>query len=252
MSNDLRIHAADATELTLEVAGLGSRSYAFIIDWHIRALFAVLWLLVVWLVMARGSGFEFFAQLFEDHGASSGYRVYFAFLPALGIYLLYHPVLEIAMQGRTPGKRMAGVRLVEANGQPAGLASLLIRNVFRLVDALPTFYAVGCIACLLSGRSVRIGDLAAGTLLVHEENPSPRALERAQRLAANRPLTASDQEILFDLMDRWKMLDRNIRSHLAVRFLEKLGEGIPHAADNRRLGEALYAKLQQIAGESQH
>jgi uncharacterized RDD family membrane protein YckC len=252
MSNNLRIHAADATELTLELAGLGSRSYAFIIDWHIRSLFALVWLLMVWLVMARGGGFEFFAALFEDDGASRGYLAYVTFLPALAIYFLYHPVLEIAMQGRTPGKRMACVRLVEANGQPPGVASLLIRNVFRLVDALPAFYAVGCVACLLTGRSVRIGDLAAGTLLVHEERPSPRALERARRVAANLKLSPPDQEILLDLVDRWKTLDRDIRSRLAVRFLEKLGEGIPPAADNRRLNQALYAKLQQLAGESGH
>src|SRR5512134_93230 len=115
MTNDLRIHAADATELTLEVAGLGSRSYAFIIDWHIRSLFALVWLLVAWLVMARGGGLGFFSKLFEDGGGAHDYRVYVTFLPALAIYFLYHPVLEIAMQGRTPGKRMACVRLVEAN-----------------------------------------------------------------------------------------------------------------------------------------
>ena len=250
MPDDLTIHAADATELTLEVAGLGSRSYAFIIDWHIRTLFALVWLLMVWLVMARSGGFEFFARLFEDDGASRSSLVYVTFLPALAIYFLYHPLLEIAMQGRTPGKRMAGVRLLEADGQPPGMACLLIRNVFRLVDALPAFYAVGCVACLLTGRCVRIGDLAAGTLLVHEERPSPRALERARRVAANQKLTPADQELLLDLVDRWKTLDRDIRSRLAIRFLEKLGETVPPAAAGRHLNQALLAKLRQLAGES--
>ena len=53
MSGELKIHTADATELTMEVAGLGSRSYAFIIDWHIRFLFAVVWLLLAWLLLSN-------------------------------------------------------------------------------------------------------------------------------------------------------------------------------------------------------
>ena len=249
MSNELRIHAADATELTMEFAGLGSRSYAFIIDWHIRFLFALVWLLLVWLVMARGGGFEFFSGLFENREGSGGYQAYLTFLPALAIYFLYHPVLEIAMQGRTPGKRMAGVRLVDANGQTPGVAALLIRNVFRLVDGLPAFYAVGCVACLVTESSVRIGDLAAGTLLVHEEKLSARALERARLVSGNRKLTPADQELLLDLVERWKTLDRAIRVRLAVRFLERLGEQVPAAANSKRLNQVLYVKLQQLAGE---
>lgn len=250
MSNELKIHTADATELTMEFAGLGSRSYAFIIDWHIRFLFALVWLLLAWLVMAREGDLGLFAGFFEDDSDLHSYRVLITLLPALAIYFLYHPVLETVMQGRTPGKRMAGVRLVDAQGQTPGVAALLIRNIFRLVDGLPAFYAVGCVACMVTGRSVRIGDLAAGTLLVHEEKSSARTLERARRVAGNQKLTPADQEILLDLVDRWKALDQNVRARLAARFLEKLGEPLPDASNSRRLNQALYVKLQQLAGEA--
>ena len=250
MSSELKIHAADATELTLESAGLGSRSYAFIIDWHIRFLFAVVWLLLAWLVMARDGGFEFFSGFFEDGSGLHRSQVLITLLPALAIYVLYHPVLETTMQGRTPGKRMAGVRLVDVQGQTPGVAALLIRNLFRLLDGLPAFYAVGCVACIVTNRSMRIGDLAAGTLLVHEEQLSSRALERAQRVAGNQNLTPADQEILLDLVDRWKALDQGIRTRLAARFLEKLGEQVPVAANSKRLSQVLLVKLQQLAGEA--
>jgi len=250
MSNELKIHAADATELTMEFAGLGSRAYAFIIDWHIRFLFAFVWLLLAWLVMARGGGFGFFSDFFEDGSGLHSSRTLITLLPALAIYFLYHPILETAMQGRTPGKRMAGVRLIDVQGQTPGVAALLIRNVFRLVDGLPAFYVVGCVACMVTGRSVRIGDLAAGTLLVHEEKLSARALERAQRVAGNQKLTPADQEILLDLVDRWKALDQSIRTRLAARFLEKLGEQVPVAANSKRLNQELFVRLQQLAGEA--
>jgi uncharacterized RDD family membrane protein YckC len=250
MSSELKIHTADATELTMEVAGLGSRSYAFIIDWHIRFLFAIVWLLLAWLLISADGGVDVLSALVEDENSLQSSRVLITLLPALAIYFLYHPILETTMQGRTPGKRMAGVRLVDTQGQTPGVAALLIRNVFRLVDGLPAFYAVGCVACMVTGRSVRIGDLAAGTLMVHEETLSATALERAQRVADNQKLTPADQEILLDLVDRWKALDQNIRTRLAQRFLEKLGEQVPVAVDNRTLSQALFLKLQQLAGDA--
>lgn len=249
MSSELKIHTADATELTMEVAGLGSRSYAFIIDWHIRFLFAVVWLLLAWLLLSNDGSVDVLSALVEDENALQSSRVLITLLPALAIYFLYHPILETTMQGRTPGKRMAGVRLVDAMGQTPGVAALLIRNVFRLVDGLPAFYVVGCVACMVTGRSVRIGDLAAGTLMVHEETLSATALERAQRVADNQKLTPVDQEILLDLVDRWKALDQNIRTRLAQSFLEKLGEQVPVAVDNRTLSQALFLKLQRLAGD---
>src|SRR5690606_18924459 len=90
-------------------------------------------------------------------------------LPATAIYLLYHPVLEVAMRGRTPGKRIAGVRVVRRDGGVPGVGALLVRNVFRLVDSLPFLYCVGLTAAVLTEHSVRIGDMAAGTLLVYDD-----------------------------------------------------------------------------------
>src|SRR6202008_2402288 len=88
--------------------------------------------------------------------------------PAAATYFLYHIGLEIAMHGRTPGKRMAGVHIVARDGGSPSIGALLTRNVFRLVDSLPLFYGVGLIATLVTRDHVRIGDMAAGTLLAYE------------------------------------------------------------------------------------
>ena len=64
-------------------------------------------------------------------------------LPALAIYFLYHPVLELAMRGRTPGKRSAGIHVVTRDGSAPSAGALLVRNVFRLIDSLPVAYGVG-------------------------------------------------------------------------------------------------------------
>src|SRR5690606_4225634 len=90
-------------------------------------------------------------------------------LPATALYLLYHPVLEVLMRGRTPGKRMAGVRIVKRDGGVPGSVALLVRNIFRLIDFLPFFYFVGLVTTMLTRHCVRLGDIAAGTLLVYDE-----------------------------------------------------------------------------------
>src|SRR6185437_4647965 len=127
----------------------GNRSYAFIEDWLIRVLVALAWFsLALFLIRAEGVH----AKL-----------VYLGGLPALAIYLLYHPVLEVLTHGRTPGMRHAGVRLVTRSGGTPGVTALLIRNVFRLIDMLPSLYLLGLVCCFLTRERVRIGDLAAGT-----------------------------------------------------------------------------------------
>ncbi len=135
----------------------------------------------------------------------SSWFIYVA-LPAAGIYFLYHVVLEIVMHGRTPGKRMAGVRLVTRNGSAPTVAAYLVRNVFRLVDSFPLFYGVGLVASMITRDDVRVGDLAAGTLLVYEHRGVFGT--RNFRLSANgRRLDASTSELIASCWTdgiRWK------------------------------------------------
>jgi uncharacterized membrane protein SpoIIM required for sporulation len=75
------------------------------------------------------------------------------------------------MQGRTPGKRMTGLRLLTPEGQVPSVIALIIRNVFRIVDSMPVFYVVGLMFVMFNRRHQRLGDLAAGTVLAVERAP---------------------------------------------------------------------------------
>ena len=105
-------------------------------------------------------------------------------LPASAIYFLYHIVLEVLMRGRTPGKRMAGVRVVAITGGAASVGALLLRNIFRLVDAMPFAYVVGLAFVLTTRRNVRIGDLAAGTVLVYDRSEPAEMRQRTEQRSA--------------------------------------------------------------------
>lgn len=230
MNTALRIPSITGIDLELKIAGPGARSYAFIIDWHIRLLAAIAWVLAALFLFT------------ELHGSLRG-RAFLlvAVAPSLAIYFLYHPVLEILMHGRTPGKRTAGVRLTNRDGGVPGAGALLIRNVFRLVDALPGVYCVGLATAVFNKESLRIGDIAAGTVLVYDAAPTDEALESLSPQAVER-LGLKQAEVVRDLLGRWNELTPEVRSSLAQRLLTKLG-GAPVERGDGALRAALEGLL---------
>jgi len=107
------VQSATGVEVLLRIAGPGARAYAFIIDWHIRLLLAAAWLLV-------SSYLSSGALLPRATAGESGLRFALAVAAPTAIYFLYHPLLELVMRGRTPGKRFAGVRIVNQRGATPG------------------------------------------------------------------------------------------------------------------------------------
>jgi uncharacterized RDD family membrane protein YckC len=162
MRGHLVVDSVTGVEVALPVAGPGARAYAFIIDWHIRAIVAAAWYVIG--MMLYNQDWANIAPPLETDATWFGLIA----LPAAAIYFLYHPVLEIAMRGRTPGKRMVGVRLVTRSGSMPLAGAHVIRNVFRLVDNFPIFYGLGLVMTMVTHNHVRLGDLAAGTLLVYD------------------------------------------------------------------------------------
>lgn len=231
---DLVVDSVTGIDVSLALAGPGARSYAFLIDWHIRLILAFAW-------------YAFGALLFNGHmslaaPATPGGR-WFALvvLPALAIYFLYHYVLELAMRGRTPGKRTAGVHIVTRQGGAPGAGALLTRNVFRLIDSLPLCYGVGLVAVALTREHLRIGDMAAGTLLVYERTAAAPA-----ELPAHGRLDAAGVEIVQELLARWAALEPAARAQLARRVLARYaGETGSAAAED---GEALRRRLERLTG----
>lgn len=178
------------------LAGPGARSIAFVLDWLIRSALAIAWLLLAaWSIMG---------DLDFDIPADSETLWYLVgAVPATAIYFLYHLVLEPLMGGRTPGKRMTGLRILTPEGLVPGVGALVTRNVFRIVDSMPAFYVVGLLFVMFGRRHLRLGDLAAGTVLAVERAPFLAKLashpgelhsmrERAARLGRKRDHEVGD------------------------------------------------------------
>jgi len=214
----ITISSADAMTYTLEVAGVGARSYAFVVDWHIRLLLALVWIYLAVFLFFDTSVFATLFQEGSDHTAA----LWVIFFPAVIVYFFYHPILESVMHGSTPGKRIAGVSLITLEGHVPGIGSILIRNVFRLVDSLPGVYTIGLLFVIFTRTHVRIGDLAAGTVLIYSENAGKHGQPAVTDKALNSGLTAENQDLLLELLERWDQLTKSQRVRLGQRFLKKI------------------------------
>ena len=123
------------------------------------------------------------------------------------------------MRGQTPGKRLAGVRILNRTGGQASISALLIRNIFRLIDSLPAFYLLGLLTCIFSAHRVRVGDLAAGTLLVREDREGEQSLARVQTLADQSHLPLETLELADQILERWDSLQPQSRADIARSLL---------------------------------
>ena len=147
----LRIATPEGVSLELPLAGLGSRFVALLVDFVLQGL--AFTLLIVVLVVANAGGYAATAIV-----AVAVFALLFA----------YPVAFELGAGGRTPGKRWSNLRVVCDDGSPVTFRGSALRNVLRLVDILPALYLVGTIAIFATRNNQRLGDLAAGTLVVRE------------------------------------------------------------------------------------
>lgn len=213
------LQSITGVDVELRIAGVGSRSFAFVIDWHIRAILAFSW----WAVGTLLTLGDLFTFLASDEAPGPGYFLW-VLLPTIVIYVFYHPVLEILMRGSTPGKRMAGVRIVTRTGDIPGMGALLIRNVFRLIDSLPFAYLIGLATAMFTEQHVRFGDIAAGTLLILESKEHDTSFARLT--PANRSLDPRAADLIHELLERWTALDDKTRGEIGRSLLARVDQSM--------------------------
>ncbi len=231
----LSVDSATGIDVTLALAGAGARSYAFVADWHIRLVLGLAW------YGAAGLLYNYLrdGRLSVAPPPANDARWFGAVLvPALALYFLYHPVLELLMRGSTPGKRLAGVRVVTRDGGAPSAGALLVRNVFRLIDSLPFAYGLGLTLVALTREHIRCGDMAAGTLLVYESPSLGFAVTPAATAGA---LDVATAELIAELLARWPLLAVQARTQLARALLGRCGRNADELAalDEAALRQAL-------------
>jgi uncharacterized RDD family membrane protein YckC len=183
-------------ELTLRLAGPVPRALAFVIDLMIRI--AVFGLLAMVLGNLKGAG--------------TGMMLLLAFL----LEWFYPVVCEVWWKGATPGKRAFDMVVLNDNGTPVTFGASVTRNLLRTVDFLPFMYAFGLVAMLLSRDFKRLGDMAAGTIVVYRDKPAVRAaLPQARAVAPRVALTLAEKLAVLDFAERYATLTEARANELA-------------------------------------
>jgi uncharacterized RDD family membrane protein YckC len=178
-SDQLSIETPELVAIQMPIAGIGSRFIAVLVDYliFIPAMFIVG---KVFTVIAPG--IEAFSHLSQQWAIAI-----YGFLTFL-FFWGYFTLFEAFWNGRTPGKRVARIRVIQRSGRAIGLFESMARNLIRVIDMIPIFppYAVGIICIFVSRDHQRLGDLAAGTLVVRDRiEEAPVSTEATRTFTAN-------------------------------------------------------------------
>jgi uncharacterized RDD family membrane protein YckC len=232
-------------DVSYDIAGLGSRFLAALVDTLV--LITALIALDSLGFFGLSSIFEVIRSLFGLSGFAAEAWAY-AFLLLLNFAVIwgYYLIFEAVWHGQTPGKRLVGIRVIKSGGYPLRFSDSLVRNLVRIIDFLPGYYGIGAVVMLIDRHSRRLGDLAAGTIVVREPSDlridaldppqsAPRAIgSEPGSLVPSAPaydlarLTSRDESLLREYLARRPSLPRDAADRLATQIAGNLARKLDH------------------------
>jgi uncharacterized RDD family membrane protein YckC len=219
------IRTPENLELTYALAGAGSRSAAYLVDCFILMVSSQLLLNLFVALFALPLGPEWAVAI----------SMFFGFTVVNSYFILF----EWLLSGQTPGKRLVGIRVIKVGGYSLRFLDVLLRNLMRFVDFLPVFYGVGAASLLVTSRCQRLGDVVAGTLVVHQDpsgtedllTPLPPAVAGEPELPAGRLSAVPGRmvDLAVEFVIHRDQLAPRYRQQIAVELSDLIGRigGIP-------------------------
>jgi uncharacterized RDD family membrane protein YckC len=264
--DQINIDTPELVSIEMPLAGIGSRFIALLVDYLIWFAGLLIVVLASSFILPAIHAFNRISEQWAE-----ALVIFIFFLLNWGYFTLF----EAFWNGRTPGKRVARIRVIQRSGRAIGLFESMARNLIRYVDQLPFFYAVGVISMFVTKQHQRLGDLAAGTLVVRDreiETPlwgdsgsrtftaqffSPSALVPEPHSLVTLPtagiakLSAGDLEVLEGFFARRLDMSMETRAALALRIasaiMAKSGLQIPEGASVETFLEATARQLRDLA-----
>jgi uncharacterized RDD family membrane protein YckC len=240
-ADQLNIETPEQVDLRFPIAGIGSRFLALLTDSFIQGV--ALFLMVIAFALIFSSAKKLPGGTAPSDTAAKWF-IAGIFLFYFLLYWGYFSLFEAFWNGQTPGKRLLKIRVIKDSGRQITLFEALARNLIRVVDALPSFYLIGVITMLCNREQKRLGDLVAGTIVVHERSDEqplmshnsrtftsalyPQPLEMAQPVGVVLPadgvarLDAGDLNVIDTFFSRALDLDLDKRAEIAGRIADRM------------------------------
>jgi uncharacterized RDD family membrane protein YckC len=232
----LEVRTPESIAFRYELAGLGSRFLALAVDQAIQI--AVLVAIFGGLVTAafRAVGHRHAAAPVADKLGESlaiAIVVVISFIVLFGYFIAF----EALWNGQTPGKKLVGIRVVRDGGYPIDFGASLIRNLIRVGEQLLGYYLFGAISALISPENKRLGDLAAGTIVVRDAplaQPTPHA--------PTAYLDGNERTLIMQFLERRDALNDDRRAEIAAQLAARVRDRVPPELA-RLTDEALLERL---------
>jgi uncharacterized RDD family membrane protein YckC len=265
----LSIDTPEQVAIRFPLAGLGSRFLAILTDSAVQvAAYAVLILIFVLIATSAPKTTSGALSHTGEKWLIAG-LILIHFLMYWGYFTLF----ETLWNGQTPGKRLLKIRVIQRSGRQITFFEAMTRNLLRIIDALHGFYLIGVITMLSNHQHQRLGDLAAGTLIVHERQSDeplwgamgPRSITAAAFEPHTREpflhhaneamlpadavarLTTEDLALIDRFFSRILDMELDTRAHIAERLAAQMSQnmGLPLPAETKpeRLLEAIARQM---------
>ena len=211
----LQVETPEHVTLDLEIAGVGSRALAALIDMLVLVGSA----LGVFIVLVIVAGFG------VTIGSIGGALL---MLGGFAVWTGYFILFEGLRQGQTPGKRMVGIRVVSDTGNAVSLSAAAARNLLRIADFLPPPYLIGTLLVALHPRGKRLGDMVAGTVVARDRPSTLVVSSRPRAQPATAPhslipeLTDAEFRVVAQFESRQAQLTQPARVRLAAAIARRL------------------------------
>ena len=244
----LTIETPEQIPLEFPLAGIGSRFLAIALDTLIQVLGFLMIVFVAEILLPT-------AARFTPRALTWAAAIFF--LCVFILYSGYYALFEVFWNGQTPGKRLVRVRVISDSGRPITVYEAVVRNLLRIIDQLPGLYVVGIISVFLTARNKRLGDIVAGTVVVHEKamqdsQPDFFAAAASTALSSGLQITAEELELIERFLQRRYDLSPEVRrqsaEQIAGRLRARLGAAQDGAASPEDYLESLARQKRDSAG----
>lgn len=206
------IKTPEYVSLNFQLAGLGSRTAAYIIDQAILIVVNILIVIVLILLLSGQSDIVLWAEL---NSVTAAITIILLFILNWGYFFAF----EYFSGGRTIGKKVLGLRVIQENGHSITLLSSFIRNFLRIIDSLPANYFLGMMMIFFHSKHKRIGDLVAGTIVVHERKAKKKKkLSPIEKEIEKRGLAKNDLFIEEQVLKTFGAKEWNLVKTYCSRF----------------------------------
>ncbi|HEX3550079.1 MAG TPA: RDD family protein [Candidatus Elarobacter sp.] len=218
MERSVDVRTGEAVAIRYELAGLGSRFLAVVVDGIAQVA------IVVVIAIAAAFAAPVLALLPFGNKALGAWLIALLVAVLFLIFFGWFIIFEIWWSGRTPGKRALGLRVLRDGGFPIDAGAAVIRNLLRIAEVALGFYTFSAISALISKENKRLGDFAAGTIVVRDRADAVPDLDAylSRPARADTGLAESDRVLIQRFLARRAALERYARARLASRIADRV------------------------------